>query len=101
MSVVKVVDILVGTQRLIPMVQTVLRTIKSPQLLLDTVIDVLVVQVVLTVVCTVFGVRLRSTRCGFSGIWLLELFPYSTLSGSTVDTCSASVYEASGGFSHV
>ena len=31
------------------------------------VIDVPVVQVVLIVICTVFGVRLRSTRCGFSG----------------------------------
>ena len=34
----------------------------------------LIMQVVLTVTCTVFGVRLRSTRCGFSGRGLPELF---------------------------
>ena len=48
------------------LVQAVLRTTDFPQLL-DTVIDVPVVQVVLTVTCAVFGVRLRSRRCGFSG----------------------------------
>ena len=51
----------------------VLVTMKIPQLqFLNEVIDVFVVQVVqgslfLTVTCTVFGVRLKSTRYGFSG----------------------------------
>ena len=46
MQVVHVVDILVVAQRLLHKVQPVLRTIKIPQLLVDTVIDIPVVQVV-------------------------------------------------------
>ena len=37
-----------------------------------------------------YGISVRSQEC-----------PYSALLGSTVDTCSASVYEASGRISHV
>ena len=53
----------------------------------------LIVQVVLTITCTVFGVRLRSTRCGFYGRGLPELFQYSTLSGLNSGQMSASVNE--------
>ena len=52
------------------------------------------VQAALTVTRTAPRVRPRSTRRGFSGARLPELFPYSALSGSTVDACSVSVYEA-------
>ena len=66
----KVVDAgrrsLVVVQRLILMVQTVCRTIEfHPSAGHGDRLPV--VQVVLTFTCTVFGVRLRSTRCGFSG----------------------------------
>ena len=55
---IKVVDISFVVQRLFPLV---LVTTETPQLRVDTVVDALLMQVVLTVTCTVFGVRLRST----------------------------------------
>ena len=67
---IKVVDISV-IQRLI---LTVIETIEIPQWLVDLVSMPPFMQVVLTGTCTVFGVRLRSTRCGISGRRLPELF---------------------------
>ena len=43
------------------MVQTVIETIEIPQWRFDMVVDAPFLQVVLTVTCTVFGVRLRRT----------------------------------------